>query len=396
MNVIEIATEWLKRRARPHTRIFVLNHLIDMPTVYATKPFEGGSDADLYLFDYDYIDQSKSSGCLSRLAEARAENGLDFSTKTLLLAARGLHPIGDGLIALLREFREHHMFFELWNGLNEVVELAYARIENLYLFPVTNRLQQSSKRRVPSSPNRRVFVSLGGDDDLDLIRAVISQCPELHFSVPTVSWQKPGSEKRFFDVQIPAANVTAVDCSAVRHNQQLSFSAEYRSAYDACDTVLIATLPDKIFQMRGGVRVADALHAGRHIVVTENPQCQLVMAQHEKTCLVAEHAAESVAANLMRICQGAFQVDETVYEEVRRLTVKENKLHWMIEAGEQPEAARRSVFARDSDLLATIRGSLLPHGQSVLEREIQGFLGNRSKRTSVDPSQGRNGSRSTR
>src|SRR5262249_18338609 len=160
----------------------------------------------------------------------------------------------------------------------------------------------------------RVFVSLGGDDDLDLIRAVIEQCPQWHFCVPNVSWGKRGSQKRYFDVQVAAANVTAVDCSAVGETQRQTFSAAYRAAYDSCDVVLIANVVDRLLQMRGGLRFADALHARKHIVITENPMCQLLMAQHEKTCLVAEHDPASVAAQLRRLCAGGFQVDEPLYE----------------------------------------------------------------------------------
>ena len=45
------------------------------------------------------------------------------------------------------------------------------------------------------------------------------------------------------DVEVPGANVTLVDCAAVRRERQLTFSADYRAAYDACDTVLITNAP---------------------------------------------------------------------------------------------------------------------------------------------------------
>ena len=388
----EIITAWLKRwrggidhAASPEHTVFVLNSLIDMPTSYATKTYAGGSDAQLYFLDYNYINHAKTSTCLSDLASARATHQLDFSSKTLLLAAKGLHPANHELIAFMREFRAHHVFFELWNGLKEVVLLSNARLEHLYFLPVAARLGGPSNPRVAARPNRRVFVSLGGDDDLELIRDVITRCPQLQFSLPDVSWAKPGSDKHFFDVQIRAANVTAVDCSAVRHDRQPIFSAQYRAAYEACDTVLIATAADKMFQMRGGVRLADALQARKHIVMTENPLCQLVMARHEQTCLVATHDAANVAAQLTRICNEGFQVVESTYEEVRRLTAEENKLPWMLAAAADPDSARRSVFAHGPDLLAATRQSLFSRGREVLEREVQEVL--RSQRSALSQRQ---------
>lgn len=344
-------------------RIFVLNSLIGIPTRYPTGPYEGGPDSELYLFDYDYSDQT--SACLSTLTAIRSAQHLDFSSKTLLLVARGLHPGGPELIKLAREFRTHHVFFELWNGLHELQQLCDGRIENLYFFPVSTHLRQASAPRVTSSPNRRVFVSLGGDDDLDLIRRVISQCPDLHFCVPNVSWAKQASQKRYLDVPISSANVTTVDCSAVRRDQQLTFSSEYRLAYDSCDTVLIANVSDKLFQMRGGLRLADALYARKHIVITENAMCQLLMAQHEKTCLVAAHDPESVGRQLGRICEGGFRVVESTYEEIRHLTVAENKLVWMLDAANDPASARRSIFARDKRLIESEVERLL--GRTLME-----------------------------
>jgi hypothetical protein len=357
--------------ATPQRRVFVLNSLIDMPTNYDMKRHAGTRDADPYWLDYNYINQSKTAECLSSLAEARATHGLDFSSKTLALVATGLHPAGTALIELAREFRDCHLFFELWNGLNEVVELSYANFANLYFLPVASRLRHQTADRVAPRPNRHVFVSLGGDDDLDLVRRVIARCPQLQFYLPDVSWAKPGSEKRFFEVQLSAANVTAVDCSAVRSQRQLSFSPHYRAAFDACDTVVIATLGDKMFQMRGGVRLADALYARKHIVITENPLCQLLMAQHERTCLVATHDPDDVAAQLTRICDGGFHVDTDTYEQIRQLTAEESKLPWMLRAAADPDSARRSVFARERDLLAATRRSLFARGRDVLESEVQ-------------------------
>lgn len=326
-------------------RIFVLNALLGVPTTYPTGPYEGGPEAALYLFDYNYEDQSGT--LFARLAAARAAQRLDFSTKTLLLAARGLHPGGDELIALAREFRAHHVFFELWNGMDELRRLCDGRIANLYFLPVTTLLRQPGPARLAAVPNRRVFVSLGGDDDLDLIRQVVARCPDLHFCVPDVSWEKTASDKRYVDVEIPGTNVTMVDCSAVRQGRQLAFSPAYRAAYDACDTVLITNVPDRLYQMRGGVRFADALHARKRIVITENPMCQLLMAQHEQTCLVAAHDPARVAERLLEICDGRVRLDEHVYEAMRGLTVDEHKLRWMLDAATDPDTARGSVFARD-------------------------------------------------
>ena len=328
------------------SRIFVLNSLLGVPTAYPTGPHEGGPEADVYLLDYNY--QERSETLFARLAEARAAQRLDFSRKTLLLAARGLHPGGEELLALAREFATHHIFFELWNGMDELRRLCDAGIANLYFMPVTTNLRQSGSASLSDVPNRHVFVSLGGDDDLELIREVVARCPELHFHVPDVSWQKTASDKRYVNVAIAAANVSMVDCSIVRHEKRIGFSPAYRAAYDACDIVLITNAPDRLYQMRGGLRVADALHAGKHIVVTENPMCQLLMAQHERTCLVAEHDAGSVAERLHRIGGGRFHVDPAVYDAVRRLTVDEHKLRFMLGAASDPDAARRSVFFRDA------------------------------------------------
>jgi hypothetical protein len=196
----------------------------------------------------------------------------------------------------------------------EVVELADARIDRLYYLPVTSRLRRVVADRIPTQPNERVFVSLGGDDDLDLVARTVAAAPHLHFCVPTVSWEKPGSEKRFVDVRISAPNVTAVDCADVHRTRQMTFTPAYRGALDSCDTVLIATRAEKMFQMRGGVRIADALFARKHIVMAENAPAQLLMAQHQRTCLVAEHAAQSIADQLQRVVGGSFSPDISLYE----------------------------------------------------------------------------------
>jgi hypothetical protein len=344
------------------SRIFVLNKLIDAPTSYPTKRYEGGPEEDLYLLDYNYADQRGS--CVSTLEGVCAARHLDFSRKTLLLAAGGLHPEGAALIRLVRKFRTHHVFFELWNGLHELRDLYDAGIENLYFFPVTTNLRQCSVTHVPSTPKPRVFVSLGGDDDVDLIQEVITRCPHLLFCVPDVRWVKGISTgrtwKRYLDVGMSGTNVTMVDCSVVRQAQEMFFSTAYRSAYDSCDVVLIATLPDKMLLMRGGVRLADALYARKHIVLTENQMLQVLMAQHEKTCLVAAHDPDSIAAHLTRICAGRFRVVDGTYEGLRRLTVEEGKLSWMIHAAEDPAAAHASIFAPDHRRLKSEVDRALP------------------------------------
>lgn len=375
MKILDAVLPWRWNVADPSTKVFVLNTPLGMPTTFPTEKYAGGPESELYLFEYNYMDRAKALASIASLETLRRTQNLDFSGKTLLLAAKGLHPLGDELLNLARQFRAHHVFFELWNGLKEVVELAEAHLEHLYFLPVTNRLLDVGSPRVPSTPNANVFVSLGGDDALDLIREVVARCPGLHFFIPTVSWAKPGSDKSFFDVTLPAANVTSVDCSPVKTTRQLSFSPEYRAAYAACDTVLIATTADKMFQLRGGVRFADALYARKHIVITENPMCQLLMAEHGRTCLVAEHRADAVAAQLMRIGGGDFQVVESLYEDIRQLTLDQAKLDWMVEAGRAPEVARRSVFARGDDLLDVARRSLFSRGRDLLEREVREVRG---------------------
>jgi hypothetical protein len=357
--------------------VFVLNRLIDMPTSYAMDGCRGDRDAELYFLDYNYIRQERTAACLADLARVGAEQHLDFSCKTLLLSAKGLHPANDALLEFVRQFRAHHLFFELWNGIKEVVLLANAQLDHLYFMPVAAGLERPPASRVALRPNNRVFVSLGGDDDIDLIARTIERCPNLQFFVPDVSWAKPGSEKKFFDVRIAGENVTAVDCAQVQRDRHPTFSSHYQSAYDACDTVLVATVAEKMYQMRGGVRLADALRARKHIVTTENPLCQLVMAQHERTCLVATHDPTDLAAQLMRVCDGDFQPDASIYEAVRHLTAESNKLPWMLATATRPDSMERAVVARGRDLLDVTRTSLFARGRAVLEREVQEIERNR-------------------
>jgi hypothetical protein len=218
-----------------------------------------------------------------------------------------------------------------------------------------------------------VFVSLGGDDDLDLIRKVIARCPDLQFSVPSVAWDKAESKKLIFGFEIRAENVTPVDCSPTRKKGMPVASWRYGRAFDACDTVLIATRADKMFQLRGGLRLADALHARKRIVIAENPMAQLSMARHEKTCLVAQHDAEAIAACLKRTCAGSAPVDETTYEEIRKLTEDDAKLAFMMSAAVDPEAARRSPFAQGRNVLEAARRTLLDRGRALLEKEVYAF-----------------------
>ncbi len=376
MSVIDTVAGWGARwraaraTARaPHTPVWDLNALTGIPSSYASPELGGGAAADLCLLDHSYLDRTRTLAGIAELMDLWRTGRVDFSTKTLLLAAGGLHPIGNDLFALLGAFRAHHVFFGLWNGLHEIVQLDEAHVENLYYMPVATRLKRVTVRRVPRRPNARVFVSLGGDDDLELIRAVIAANPQLRFFVPTVAWEKPGSEKRYVEVTIAGPNVTPVDCSIVQRDAQPMFSPAYAKAYDACDIVLLATRREKMFQMRGGVRVADALYGRKYLVMAENPMCQLLMAQHERTCLVFEHDAVQACAQLQRISRGGFRVDQDGYEEIRRLTAFEAQLRWMIAAALRPEDARASALACSAPL-AVARRSLFARGREFLEREV--------------------------
>jgi hypothetical protein len=378
--LIDVVAGWRSRRraardavGAQRTPVWDLNALTGIPSSYAAPQLSGGPAAQLCLLDHSYLDRGRTLSGVAELLELHRSGRVDFSNKTLLLAAMGLHPIANELFRLLGAFGTHHVFFGLWNGLHEVVQLAEAiaeaRLANLYYLPVATRLKRVRMRHVPRRPNTRVFVSLGGDDDLDLIRAVIAANSRMQFFVPTVAWQKPGSEKRYIDVAIDAANVTPVDCSIVQRDSQPVFSPAYAGAYDSCDVVLIATRGDKMFQMRGGVRVADALYARKYLVMAENPMCQLLMAQHERTCLVFEHDPAQASEQLRRVVGGGFRIDRNVYEEIRRVTDAEGQLRWMIGAALRPDAARESPLARPAPLDIAPQ-SLFPRGREFLAREV--------------------------
>jgi hypothetical protein len=104
--------------------------------------------------------------------------------------------------------------------------------------------------------------------------------------------------------------------------------------------------------------------------MAESPLCQLLMAQHERTCLVFAHDPAEAGAHLRRIVGGDFQVDRGVYEEIRCLTESAAQLRWMIGAALRPEAARASALAR-RDPLAVARRSLFARGRELLEREVR-------------------------
>jgi hypothetical protein len=361
--------------AARHGHVAFLNDLVGLPSPHAGRVFAGRLDVDTLFLDYNYRDRRKTEACLGLLARARRERGLDFSTKTLLLAARGLDPDHGALLDFVREFKDHHVFFELWNTEAEVAELYRAELENLYFLPVTAALRlplPEAPAPWPARPNRRVFVSLGGDDDLDLVGEVIRRRDDLHFFVPDLAWHKPNPGRREFAVHIPGRNVTGVPCAspqrftvtAARGLAQAwwtsstgsSFTPAYRLAYAACDTVLVATRAEKRQQMRGGIRVADALAARKRLVLAKNSMCELLMAQHEKTALVADHDAESISAALDRVGDGSFAVDHDLYEEIRALTCDDAKAAWMMGVPLDPDRARRSAFRRDP---ARIRRDLM-------------------------------------
>lgn len=377
MGLMERASAWLRRGAAEATTagarhdVFLLNAALGMPTSLPAGACAGDAAAPLYLLDYNYIDRQRTLDGVAALPRLRAERRLPLADRTLLLAIKGLHPLADQLLALSREFAARHVFFEVWNGVREMVHLAEAGLEHFYLLPVTKRLDIGGGEQVVRQPNRRVFVSLGGDDELDLIAATIAACPDLHFCVPTVTWGKPGSDKRFSAVSLPGANVSPVDCDAVQRDQKLAFTPAYRAAYQSCDTVMVATSREKMFQMRGGVRIADALWARKRLVVTENAPSQLLMAQHERTCLVAEHDAGALAAQLARATSEGFQVDEPLSEAIRALTDDASKLAFMVAAAADPDAARRSPFSRHDDPIAAARRTLLANGRALLDRAIQ-------------------------
>jgi hypothetical protein len=155
------------------------------------------------------------------------------------------------------------------------------------------------------------------------------------------------------------------------------FSLDYRLKFAGCDTILIATVASKRDRMRGGVRVADAIAAGKRLVLAENPMCEVLMAQHERTCLVSRHDAYDLASSLERFLDGTFDVDPALYDEVRQLTRISKKLSWIMSVPSELRAARASAFFRDAQTcpdFATRRsnaGIVIPslfavrHGQEV-------------------------------
>jgi hypothetical protein len=79
----------------------------------------------------------------------------------------------------------------------EVHELAAARFQNLYVLPVSAALvPHAEPEAMPPRPNRHVFVSLGGDDELDLLSQIVRRRPDLHFFVPDQSWRKSDTATR--------------------------------------------------------------------------------------------------------------------------------------------------------------------------------------------------------
>ncbi len=337
------ATRALRARLDPlaFPDVALLNRFVGVPTPHARYRFARGLDAPVYFLDFNYRDRARAAACLDELARVRRAHGLRFADKTLLLSARGLDPHGAALLDLAHEFAHHHVFFELWNNTVEIDDLHRARLQALYFVPVTAALDLGPAAAMPARPNRRVFVSLGTDDDLELVRAVIRARPDVHFCVPSVSWQKPSEGRRDFEVRIQAPNVTRVRCRPSR------FSLHYLRAYASCDTVLVATSAAKVQQMRGGIRIADAIAAGKRLVATRSPMCELLMAQHERTCLVTGHDAGGVSTALDRMLDGSFQVDAPLFEAIRALTRDRDKLSWMMATRTDPARARRSPFWRD-------------------------------------------------
>lgn len=351
------ATRALRARLDPlaFPDVALLNRFVGVPTPHARYRFARGLDAPVYFLDFNYRDRARAAACLDELARVRRAHGLRFADKTLLLSARGLDPHGAALLNLAHEFAHHHVFFELWNNTVEIDDLHRARLQALYFVPVTAALDLGPAAAMPARPNRRVFVSLGTDDDLELVRAVIRARPDVHFCVPSVSWQKPSEGRRDFEVRIQAPNVTRVRCRPSR------FSLHYLRAYASCNTVLVATSAAKVQQMRGGIRIADAIAAGKRLVATRSPMCELLMAQHERTCLVTGHDAGGVSTALDRMLDGSFQVDAPLFEAIRALTRDRDKLSWMMATRTDPARARRSPFWRDeADLMAILGPSGAP------------------------------------
>jgi hypothetical protein len=73
---------------------------------------------------------------------------------------------------------------------------------------------------------------------------------------------------------------------------------------------------------------------------------------------------------LRRVGRGGFQVDRTLYEEIRRLTDGAEQLRWMIAAALRPDLARESALARRAPL-ELARRSLFARGRELLEREVR-------------------------
>ncbi len=341
-----------------------LNALIGLPSRHPRWAFGGGREAAWYFLDYTHLDAARARACLGELPRARGERGLDFARKGLLVAARSVEADHGALLAVVREFAEHHVFFEPWISIRDVKDLHNERLDNVYLLPVTAGFQSlSALGPLPRGPARRVFVSLGGDDDLDLVREVVRRRDDLHFCIPDLAWTGRGPDRRLLAVHVPGRNVTRVACGGRFH---LLVSPGYRWAFARCDTVLVATRREPRDQMRGGTRVADALCARKRLVMTENAMCELLMAQHGKTCLVTRHDADEAAAALGRIGDPSVGLDEGLSDEIRPLTRDAGKLAWMMRVPFAPGEARRSAFFRDPARLRSELARLGPPGSGAL------------------------------
>ena len=331
---------------RRFPRVALLNAAIGLPSRYKARHFAPGLDVDTYFLDFCYLKGRRPDAVLDDIDGFRRIRGLRFEDKTLLLAAGGLDPHGPALLRLAKQFGRHRVFFELWNGPGEVADLVRERPDELFFLPVSAHLNIGPKARPLTAPaNRNVFVSLGGDDDLDLIREVVRARRDLRFYVPNLSWTKEESARREIHTPIAEPSVTSVWCHPAPGREPLVWS--YRVAYAACDTVLLITRSAKLRQMRGGIRVADAIRNRKRLILTHNPMCELLMAAHERTCLVAESSVASVSEALDRTVDGRFRVDEVLFEAIRALTTDEAKLDWMMKVGGDPSAARHSPFWRD-------------------------------------------------
>jgi hypothetical protein len=344
------------KRAPRLPDVALLNDSFGLPSRHEARRFAGRLDVDVYLLDFDYADRERAGSCLAEIERLRRAHGLRFEEKTLLLAARGLDPHGAALLRLAKQFRRHFVFFELWNGPAEIAELARERPEELYFLPVSAHVNLGwAAKPLSAPPNRNVFVSLGGDDDLELVREVVRARRDLRFYVPDRSWQKEDSVPREVAVGVSEPNALRVRCyrpNAVRRwwspkRSDRQFTWAYRSALARCDTVLVATRAAKLRQMRGGIRVADAIRSRKRLVLTHNPMCEFLMAEHGRTCLVADSSVASVSDALDRTMDGRFRVDEALFEAVRDLTTDEAKLMWMTNACRDADSARRSAFWRD-------------------------------------------------